>query len=369
MKTFCFKLYRAKRNKKFNRQINVAGLIWNHCLALHRRYYKLFGKYLNKFVLQKHLTKLKRIEKFSYLKKIGSQAVQDVADRIDRAYQQFFSKIKQKIKWSPPKFKKVRRYKSFTLKQAGWKLEQWHNTIIINNQKYRYFKSREVVGKIKTVTIKRDNLGDIYVFLVTDYVENKVLARTGKSIGYDFGFHENILVASDRKDIVAPSFLHSNLKALKKASKSLSKKKDGSKKRQRAKLELARIHRKAFNQRNDFHWKLAQKLCSEYALICVEDLSLKGMQRRHGKKMQDYGFGMFLKILEYMARGTGTTLMKIDKWYPSSQLCSNFGYKNPEVKDLSVRQWLCPQCGAEHNRDRNAAINILNEGTRMFLSA
>lgn len=369
MKTFCFKLYRAKRNAKLHKQINTAGLIWNHCLALHRRYYSLFGKCLNKFVLQKHLTKLKRLKKFSYLKEIGSQAVQDVADRLDRAYTLFFSNLQRKVKCSPPHFRKVCRYKSFTLKQAGWKLESWHNTIIINKQAYRYFKSREVVGKIKTVTLKRDSLGDIYIFFVTDYVENEVIARTGKSVGFDFGFKESLLIASDGKDIVAPSFLRFNLKSLKRANKSLSKKKAGSRKYQRAYLELARIHRKAFNQRKDFHWKLARKLCSEYALICMEDLSLKGLQRTHGKKMQDYGFGMFLQILEYVACRMGSKLILVDKFYPSSQLCSNCGYQNPETKNLAVRTWQCPNCGIEHNRDRNAATNILNEGTRIFLSA
>ncbi len=369
MKTFCFKLYRAQRNEKLNRQINAAGLIWNHCLALHKRYYQLFGKYLQKLVLQKHLTKLKRRKKFSYLKEIGSQAVQDVTDRIDRAYRLFFNNIERKVKCSPPKFKRVKKYKSFTLKQAGWKIEALHNTIIINNQAYRYFKSREIVGKVKTVTVKRDSTGDIFIFVVTDYEDNEVMARTGESVGYDFGFKEKILIASDGKDILAPSFLRSNMKALKRASKSLSKKKSTSKKRERARLELARIYRRADNQRKDFHWKLAQRLCSEYALICVEDLSLKGLQRGHGKKMQDYGFGMFLQILKYVAKRMGTTIIEVDRFYPSSQLCSNCGEKNPKTKDLSVREWRCPKCGAYHDRDTNAAKNILNEGTRMFLSA
>lgn len=369
MKTFCFKLYRAKRNEKLNRQINAAGLIWNHCLALHKRYYKLFVKYLQKSALQKHLTKLKRVKKFSYLKEIGSQAVQDVTDRIDRAYRLFFNNIQRKVKCSPPKFKRVKKYKSFTLKQAGWKIEAWHNTIIINNQPYRYFKSREILGKIKTVTIKRDSVGDIFIFVVTDYEGNEVLARTGQSVGYDFGFKEKILIASDGKDILAPSFLLSNMKALKRASKSLSKKKDKSKNWERARLELARIYRRAENRRKDFHWKLAQSLCAEYALICVEDLSLKGLQRGHGKKMQDYGFGMFLQILKYVSRRMGTTIVQVDRFYPSSQLCSECGEKNSETKDLSVRQWHCPKCGAYHNRDTNAAKNILNAGTRIFLSA
>ena len=369
MKTFCFKLYRAQRNEKLNRQINAAGLIWNHCLALHKRYYQLFGKYLQKSVLQKHLTKLKRLKKFAYLKEIGSQAVQDVTDRIDRAYRLFFNNVQRKVKCSPPKFKRVRKYKSFTLKQAGWKIESWHNTIIINNQAYRYFKSREIVGKVKTVTVKRDSTGDIFIFVVTDYEENEVIARTGKSVGYDFGFKEKILIASDGKDILAPSFLRSNMKALKRASKSLSKKKFDSKKRERARLELARIYRQTDNQRKDFHWKMAQRLCSEYALICVEDLSLKGLQRNHGRKMQDYGFGMFLQILKYVAKLMGTTIIEVDRFFASSQLCSECGEKNPETKDLNVRDWRCPKCGAYHDRDTNAAKNILNKGIRIFLSA
>jgi putative transposase len=239
----------------------------------------------------------------------------------------------------------------------------------VRNQEYRYFKSREVVGKIKTVTVKRDSIGDIFIFVMTDYVGNEVMARTGESVGYDFGFKEKILISSDGKDIPAPSFLLSNMKALKRASKSLSKKKVKSKNRERVRLELARIYRRADNQRKDFHWKLARQLCSDYALICVEDLSLKGLQRGHGKKMQDYGFGMFLQILKYVAVNMGTTIIQVDKFYPSSQLCSECGEKNPETKDLSVREWICPKCGTYHDRDTNAAKNILNEGTRMFLSA
>lgn len=122
MKTFCFKLYKAKRNRKLHRQINAAGLIYNHCIALHKRYYRLYHKSLNVYVLQKHLTKLKKIPRFSYLKEIGSQAVQDITQRIDRAYKLFFRNLKRKIRTAPPSFKKVRKYKSYTLKQTGWKL-------------------------------------------------------------------------------------------------------------------------------------------------------------------------------------------------------------------------------------------------------
>ena len=177
MKTFCFKLYKSKLNDKLHKQINATALTFNHCIKLHKRYYKLFGKYLHKFTLMKHLTKLKKIPKFSYLSEYGSQAVQDVAERINRAFELFFANVKRKVRCSPPKFKKVRSYKSFTLKQSGWKLDEDNHTLIIRGQTYRYFQSRRISGKVKTVTVKRDNLGDIYVYFVTDAKNFEVETR------------------------------------------------------------------------------------------------------------------------------------------------------------------------------------------------
>ncbi|MBQ6975215.1 MAG: transposase, partial [Selenomonadaceae bacterium] len=206
MKTFRFKLYKSERNEKLHKQINAAGLIYSHCIALHKRYFKILGKYLNKNKLQKHLVKLKKKDKFSYIKEIGSQAVQNITDRIDSAYQLFFNNLKRTVRCSPPNFKKVKKYKSFTLKQkAGWKLYEDNYTLKINGQNYRYFQSRRISGKVKTVTIKRDSLGDIYVCIVTDAKEFKVETRTGKSVGFDFGL-KKFLTASDGKDIISPLF-------------------------------------------------------------------------------------------------------------------------------------------------------------------
>ena len=188
MKTCCFKLYKSERNEKLHKQINAAELIYNHCIALHKRYYKIYKKHLNKNTLQKHLVKLKKLPQFKYLLEIGSQAVQDVTDRIERTYQVFFRNLKRKIRSSPPSFKKVGKYKSFTLKKkAGWKLDEDSYTLKVNGQNYRYFQTRRISGKIKTVTIKRDSLGDIYVYFVTDAKDIEVKTRTGKKVGYDFG--------------------------------------------------------------------------------------------------------------------------------------------------------------------------------------
>ncbi|WP_462432635.1 RNA-guided endonuclease InsQ/TnpB family protein [Phascolarctobacterium succinatutens] len=365
MKTYCFKLYRANKNKKLHRQISVAGLIYNHCIALHKRYYSLYGKSLNKYQLQKHLTKLNKLPKFGYIKEIGSQAVQDITDRIDRAYKLFFRNLKHNIRTAPPSFKKVRKYKSYTLKQAGWKLCSG-NIIEIAKQKYRYFKSREIEGTVKTVTIKRDALGDIYIYFVSDTKENEVVARTGKSVGYDFGF-KTFLCASDEKNIVSPLFFKENAKSIAKANRNLSRKKKGSNNRRKARLELARLHKRVANQRSDFHWKTAQQIVGEYALVALEDLNLKDMQKRFGRKISDLAFADFVKKLKYLASKTGASVVEVDKFYPSSQLCSHCGYRNKETKDLKVRSWICPSCNTKHNRDTNAAINIKTEGERIPL--
>ncbi len=362
MKTFCFKLYHSEHNYKLIVQINAAGLIYNHCIALHKRYYRLYGKYLDKCKLQQHLVKLKKHKKFAYIREIGSQAVQDVTDRIDRAYNLFWHNLKQKKKCSPPNFRKVRRYKSFTLKQAGWKLDETNGKIRIGKKWYGYFKSRNIEGTIKTVTIKRDNVGDIYIYLICDVQCDIVKPRTGKSVGFDFGLKQ-FLTGSDGHNIKSPYFFMLNIKNIRKKCRNLSHKKEGSHNHNRARKELSRAYMKINNQRKDFHFKTARMLCEEYAVICLEDLNIKGMARRWGRKVHSLGFHNFVEILKYEALKLGTQIVFVDRYFPSSQLCSVCGYKNKAVKDLKIREWVCPNCGTHHDRDRNAAQNILMAGT------
>lgn len=366
MKTYCFKLYNSKRNKKLHRQINAAGLIYNHCIAIHKRYYRLFKKSLHKFVLQKHLTKLKKRAKFSYLKEIGSQSVQNITERIDRAYKLFFRNQKHNVRSAPPSFKKIRKYKSYTLKTSGWKL-LGGNVIRIANQKYRYFKSRDIDGKVKTVTIKHDALGDIYLYFSCETNENEVLTRTGESVGFDFGL-KIFLTGSERKNIISPLFFKQNAKLIVKANRNLSRKQKASNNRQKARLNLARLHKKVTNMRRDFHWKTAQYLTGKYALISIENLNLKAMQKRFGRKISDLGFADFVNKLKYETQKAGSNVVEVGNFFPSSQLCSNCGYQNKELKELRIREWTCPKCGKHHDRDLNAAINIKKEGERIFFS-
>ena len=273
----------------------------------------------------------------------------------------FFGNLKRKVRCSPPKFKKVRRYKSFTLRQAGRKLDEKNHTLTIKGQSYKYFQSRRIRGKVKTVTVKRDSLGDIYVYFVTDAKEIEIETRTGQRVGFDFGL-KKFLTAADGKDVRSPLFFAKNAKLIAKASQELSRKRKGSNNRQRARLHLARLHKKAADQRHDFHFKLTRRLCLEYETICIEDLNVKAMQKLWGRKISDLAFSEFVRILKYEATKFGTLIVEVGRYFASSQLCHCCGEKNPQVKDLKVRQWKCPKCGAEHDRDKNAAINILREG-------
>ncbi len=361
MKTFRFKLYSSRRNIKLHRQIDTAGLIYNHCIALHKRYRGLFHRQLNSFKLKSHLVKLKRSTKFHYLSELNAQAVQDVVERIERAYALFRRNRQHKVRCSPPNFKKVRRYKSFTLKQNGWKLDEATHTLTVGDQRYRYFQSRRIRGRIKTVTIKRDAIGDIYVFIVTDAVDHEAVTRTGKSVGYDFGL-KIFLTASDSNDIISPLFFERNAKRIAQLGRSRSLKAETSKNYQRARCALARRHKKAANQRHDFHFKLAHRLCMEYETICLENLNIKGMQRFFGRKIGDLAFSDFVQILKYEATKFGTSIVEVDRFFASSQICHCCGEKNRALRDLRIRRWTCPHCGAKHDRDRNAAINILKKG-------
>lgn len=359
-KTFKFKLYHSENNKHLHRQINIASSVYNHCIALHRRYYRLHGKHLNKFRLQKHLTKLKKLPRYSHWNRLGSQAIQDITDRIERAYKLFFDSLKGGRKVSPPSFKKRIKYRSFTLKQAGYELLDG-NRIRIGKRVFKFHKSRDVIGIIKTLTVKRDPLGDVYLYFSCEVPDVQTKrAMTGKMAGFDFGLKQ-FLTSSDGTEIDATLFFKHGLKGVKKANRNLSNKKKGSNNRRRARLDLARIHKRIANRRRDYHFKLAKYLAEEYDHLFFEDLHMKAMQMMWGRKVSDIGFHNFLRILEHCCRQSGTVISFIDRFYPSSKECSACGYI---LKDLSLkeRKWFCPGCGADHDRDMNAAKNILREG-------
>jgi putative transposase len=330
-KTFQYKLYQAKRNKHLHQQIDIAAGIYNHCIALHKRYYRLYGKSLNKYQLQKHITGLKKQEKFKAWNQVGSQAIQDITDRIDRAYKLFFDSLKSERKVAPPGFRKRVKYKSFTLKQAGYKL-LGVNKVKIGKRIYRFHHSRNLEGMVKTLTVKRDPLGDLYLFFSCD-IKDQTIDRimTGKSAGFDFGLKTFLMPSDETDPIQSPLFFKQGIKAVKKANNVLSRKKKWSNHRKQARKHLARVHRSIANKRKDFHFKTAKALVSEYDLLCFEDLNIKAMQLLWGRKVSDLGLFSFLRTVEHYCRQEGSELVFVDRFFPSSKMCSSCGHINKEL--------------------------------------
>ena len=361
MKTYKFKLYSNHGNRELHKTIDGHAHVWNHCVALQRRYYAIYGKYISKFRLINHISKLKRLAKFAHWNQLPSQSIQDVASRIDKGYKAMFEARAKGNAWGRPRFKPRRKYKSFTLLQAGWELLS-SNKIRIGKTVYQYFKSRDVCGNPKRCTIKRAAIGDVYIIVLTDYEEpdlNRVM--TGKIAGFDFGL-KRYLTGHNGHDIDSPLFFKRSINAIKHASRNHSRSKKKSKNRERARMDLARKHHKIERQREDFHWKLAHQLTDLYDEIRLEDLNLNGMKSLWGRKVSDLGFANFVKKLVYIAEKKGVKIVFIDKWYPSSKTCSTCGTVN-ETLNLRDRNWQCSDCGTTHDRDRNAAINIYRVGT------
>lgn len=365
IKTYQYKLYRSKRNRHLNKAIDTAASIWNYCIAVHRRYYKLYGKHLSANRLMKHIAKLKK-RRYPWWNRLGSQAVQDVVQRVDRSYKAFFQHHKQKRRGrkSPPGFKKRRKYASFTLKQAGYCFHDDGNIVTIMGRDYKYCKSRPFEGSIKTVTVKRNALGEIFLYVVCEQDANRVLPRAGKAAGYDFGL-KHFFTADDGSTIDSPEWYKASLKELRQAHRALSRCQRGSNNRKKALLHLNRVYQRVSNRRRDWFFKLANQLVGENAIICIEDLNLDGMKRLWGRKVSDYAFAEFVGILEYVASRSGSAVVKIDRWAPSSKVCHNCGGRNDNLS-LEDRAWICPQCGAHLDRDVNAAINIKNIGLAML---
>ena len=360
MKTYKFKLYSNHGNRELHKTIEGHASVWNHCVALQRRYYALYGKYISKFRVMKHIDKLKKTRRFAHWTQLPSQAVQDVVARIDKSYKAMFEARANGQKWGRPRFKPRRRYKSFTLTQAGWELLP-DNRIKIGKRIYRYFKSRDICGTPKRCTIKRDAVGNVYICVLTDHVEPDLnRAMTGKIAGFDFGL-KRYLTGHNGHDIESPQFFKRSLNAIKRASHKHSTKRKGSHNRQRARLNLARKHRTIEHQRNDFHWKLAHQLTDEYDEIRLEDLNLAGMKALWGRKVSDLAFGEFVQKLVYTAAKKDVKITFIDRWYPSSKTCSACGAVN-ETLNLRDRTWQCPNCHTQLDRDRNAAVNIYRVG-------
>ena len=368
-RTYKFKLYdNAKRNAFLQERIQAFANPYNHMLALRRRYYRMYGKSLSKSRLSAHLTKLKRTMRFGWWNTLPSQALQNVIERIDFGYDMFFAGQNKRL----PKFRSGFKYKSYTLKQTGYEFLDGNRIELAFGVRgrvkrvFKYFKHRDFdVESVKTVTVIRDRVGDIWLCITAKFENESVVTfKTGKTAGFDFGL-KHYLTVSDGTTHDSPLFFKQNRREVCKANRNLSRKEKHSNNRVRARQHLARTHRKVATARETYHWQLANELVKKYDTLCFEDLNLQGMLKLWGRKVSDLGFADFLTKLQWVARKHGKDVVFIDRLYPSSKTCNACGKVNEDL-NLRNRVFTC-DCGWTCDRDLNAAYNIHEVGKTTFV--
>jgi len=357
-KCFKYRIYPTKKQvQKLEWTLDKCRILYNSCLLDRRNHYEQTGKGLSRIDQQVILKNDK--DRFEFLKDIHSQVLQDVLVRVDRAFQNFFRRVKTGEKPGYPRFKGEGRYDSITYPQEsafqitpqGLKLSK------IGTIKIKLH--RAIQGKIKTCIIKRE-IDRWYACFSVEYEPVKKPIPE-KSIGIDVGI-KFFATLSDGSVIDNPKYLIQSEKKLKNKQRCLSRKKKGSANRKKARKIVAKLHCKIRNQRSDFHHKVSRSIIDNYGFIAVEDLNIKGMVRNHylAKSIYDAGWRQFLNYLTYKAEEAGCRVEKVAPHH-TSIICSRCGNSVP--KTLANRIHRCPFCNVILDRDHNAAINILLKST------
>ena len=371
MRNTTHKLFHDASLKHIHNDLNIIGVVRNHFIALSMRYYRRYGKGLSYAKMSKHLTKLKRLEKYAFWNIPYSWALQNMLKRLAQSFREM-----RTLGRGHPQFKSCKKHKGMTFDSVQAPVEkvldkQKHHRnhptyrIRLNRHWYRFALHREIQGEITRVQVSRDALGDVYITLTEDYSEIKYEPKTGKAEGFDFGITADFLIGSNGKTYPSPMFYKLNAKQLAAAQKVYSRKVKGSNNQERERKNVARIHKKTANQRADHHWKLAIDLCRDFDILFFEDLNLEGMKRLWGKQVSDLAFGEFMRKLKHQSHKRIRSVLKIGRWTPTTKCCSVCAHKNENLT-LADREWTCRECKTHLDRDQNAAINILKEGIASF---
>ncbi|MEC2255341.1 IS200/IS605 family element RNA-guided endonuclease TnpB [Bacillus cereus] len=368
-KAYKFRIYPNKEQEiLIVKTIGCSRFVFNYFLGMWNDTYKETGKGLTYNACSAQLPQLK-IE-LEWLKEVDSIAIQTALKNLADAYKRFFKKQNDK-----PRFKsKKNNVQSYTTKHTNGNIAIVDNKIKLPQLGFiKFAKSREIDGRIMNATVRRNSSGKYFVSILTE-VEIQPLEKADSAIGIDLGTTD-FAILSDGHKIDNNKFTSKMEKKLKREQRKLSKRaliaknKDihllDAKNYQKQKRKVARLHERVINQRDDFLNKLSTEIIKNHDIICIEDLNTKGMLRNHklAKSISDVSWSAFVSRLEYKATWYGKTIVKVSRWFPSSQICSDCGHHDGK-KSLEIRDWTCPICHANHDRDINASKNILAEGLR-----
>lgn len=365
MRTYRYRAYpNQEQRQNLAQTFGCARYVYNWGLEERTNAYHGEGESLNYPALCKRLTQLKKQEETAWLREVSSVVLQQSLRNLERAYTNFFEK-----RAGYPSFKRKGRKQSATYANSAFRFDAETCSLILAKQnaplKIRW--SRKPEGEVVKVTVTLDPSGRYHVCLHCR-CDMEPLSKTGKSVGVDLGLHD-VVVTSDGFRSGNPKHLRSDYRKLRRAQKALSRKQKGSNNWHRQRQRVAKIHARIADRRSDFLHKLTTTLVRENQTICVESINVKGMLGNHSlaRAISGAAWGEIVRQLEYKAEWYGRTLVKVDRWFPSSKRCSACGHI-AEKMPLSVRRWTCPECDTEHQRDVNAAKNVKAVGHTVLAS-
>lgn len=304
-----------------------------------------------------------------WLKEVDSLALANAQINLDQSFHRFFNHES-----GHPKFKKkADHHDSYTTNHASvhWENGKLYLSLPKMEEEVRVINHRSIKrgGVLKSATISRDPSGKYYVSLLYEYAKEPVVhdIDPDNAIGLDMSMH-GLYVDSEQRHIDEPEWYRKAEARLAREQRKLSHMKKGSSNYQKQRRKVAKLYSKTKNQRTDFLHKLSNDLTNVYDIIGIEDLNMRAMAQslNYGKSVGDKGWGAFTAMLAYKAERKGKKLIRVDKWFPSSQMCHECGSLYKKTRDLSIRDWTCPVCGHRHDRDENAALNIKTEAVRMY---
>lgn len=364
--TYKYRIYPTEEQKViFSKHFGCCRFVYNYFLNREKEFYlnnkediesKRIKGHNTAFDNQKILTQLKKNKDFEWLKEVGSHSLGIALKNLEVAYNNFF---KKRAKF--PKFKKKSHYQSYNIDNLTLYIEDGRVYIPKIKEGVKIVEHRPLEGKILNGTISK-TADDKYFISITVEKEIEQFPVESNKIGLDLGI-KDFAVMSDGTKIPNPHFKKKEVKKLKKLQRALSRKKKDSRRREKCRIKLARKHSKITNKKNDFLHKLSSKLIHENQVICLENLNVKGMVKNHrlAESISECSWFEFTRQLEYKGKLYGRTVVKIDRFFPSSKTCSICGFIKDSL-NLSERKWTCPKCRIEHDRDINAAKNILKQG-------
>ncbi|NEQ71772.1 MAG: IS200/IS605 family element transposase accessory protein TnpB [Okeania sp. SIO2C9] len=362
---FKYRIYPTPGQKhRLAKLFGCVRVVWNDSLACCQQKYTSGEKKPTNSELQKQfITSAKKTEYREWLSEVSAIPLQQSLNDLNQAYQNFFSSTKGKRKGrpvKPPKFKSRKSLATARFTKVGFKIGQ-DKVYLAKIGKLKIVWSRELPAAPSSVTVIKDSAHRYFLSFVVE-IQPEILPQTDNSVGIDLGI-STFATLSDGTKVDAPKPLKKRIKKLRKLSKSLSHKTKGSKRYEKARVRVAKLHAKLKDTRTDFLHKLSTEIIRENQTVVLEDLNVSGMirNRKLSRAISDLGWRTFRTFLEGKAEKYGRDFRVISRWEATSQTCSSCGFKGGKL-DLQVREWECLNCGAKHDRDHNAAINILVAG-------